>query len=222
MDQACSYDDLRRCLRDIAKVNQLTLAHSPTFEWLDRVYSRLPLQSGPLHIVDVGCGYGDTLRRIGVWARDRSLPVILTGIDLNPQAVRAAREVTPPDIATFIEGNAFAFDPPGGIDIVINSLLMHHLEDHQIVHLLKWMESVTRIGWFINDLHRQPVSYYLFRVLSHLTRWHRFVKHDGAVSILRSFRPEDWHALALAARIPHNEYTIREHRPARLCVARLR
>ncbi len=222
MDQPCSYDDLRQCLRDIARVNRLTRAYSPTFHWLNYLYPRLPRQTHPLHIVDVGCGYGDTLRRIALWARDRSLPVTLTGIDLNPNAVRAAREATPPDTATFLEGNALAFDPPGGIDLVINSLLMHHLENSEIVTLMQWMESVARVGWFINDLHRQPVPYYFFRAFSRFTSWHRFVKHDGAVSILRSFRPEDWRALAQAAHIPHNQYTIREYRPARLCVARLR
>ena len=222
MDQPCSYEDLRHCLHDIARVNRLTFAYKPTLHWLNHVYSKLPYQQRPIHIVDVGCGYGDSLRRIAVWARDRNLPVILTGIDLNPYAIRAAREATLPGTATFLEGNAFDFHPPQGIDIVLSSLLTHHLENPEIVDFLRWMESVARIGWFINDLHRQAVPYWTFRMLSRFTSWHRFVKHDGAVSILRSFRPEDWRTLAQAAHIPQNEYTIREFRPARLCVARLR
>lgn len=222
MDQPCSDDDLRACLRDIAKVNRLTLAYRPTFQWLNHVYRTLPLQRSPLHIVDVGCGYGDMIRRIAIWARDKNLPVKLSGVDLNPAAIRAAREATPPDVASFHEGNAFQFNPSGGIDIVINSLLMHHLENCEIVPLLAWMESVSRVGWFVNDLHRKPVPFYLFRALARFTSWHPFVKHDGAVSILRSFRPDDWQPLVRAAKIPHNECTIREHRFARLCVARLR
>jgi hypothetical protein len=42
------------------------------------------------------------------------------------------------------------------------------------------------------------------------------------VSILRSFRKEDWRRLLKAAGIPQDEYIILEYRPARLCVARLR
>jgi len=222
MDQPCGYDDLRACLRDISRVNRLTRAYDPTLRWLNYFYARLPFQERPIHIVDVGCGYGDMLRRIHAWAEERHLPVILTGIDLNPNAVRAAREATIPGTVTFLSGNAFDFDPPGGIDIVVNSLLMHHLEDPRIVELLVWMESVTRFGWFINDLHRQPFPYYAFRVMAAFSNWHRFVKHDGAISILRSFRPEDWRRLLKAAGIPKAEALIAEHRPARLCVARLR
>ena len=222
MDQPCSYEDLRDCLRDIARVNRLTMAYRPTFDWLNHFYRRLPRQVKPIHIVDVGCGYGDMLRRIDVWAKDRGLPVTLTGIDLNPGAIRAAREVTVPGTVTFLCGNAFDFQPPEGIDLVINSLLMHHLENEQVVELLVWMESVARFGWFINDLHRQKVPYYLFRLLSGFTNWHRFVKHDGAVSILRSFRGDDWRRLLKTASIPKEQCILLEYRPARLCVARLR
>jgi SAM-dependent methyltransferase len=162
------------------------------------------------------------LRRVSLWAADRGLPVTLTGIDLNPDAVRAAREATVPGTVTFLTGNAFDFAPPGGIDVVINSLLMHHLQDDEIVQFLVWMESVTRLGWFINDLHREAVPYYAFRMLSRFTGWHRFVKHDGGVSILRSFRRDDWERLLKRARLPPGEVHVEEVRPARLCVARLR
>jgi hypothetical protein len=100
--------------------------------------------------------------------------------------------------------------------------MMHHLPNPGIVDMLDWMESVARLGWFINDLHRQPVPYHLFRILARFTTWHPFVKHDGPVSILRSFRPDDWRKLCRAAAIPVDAYIIREYTPARLCVARLR
>ena len=222
MELPCSYEDLRGCLHDISRVNRLTRAYHPTLRWLDLFYKQLPLQDKPIHIVDVGCGYGDMLRRVRQWAEDRALPVILTGIDLNPDAIRAAREATIPGTVTFLAGNAFDFKPSGGIDLVINSLLMHHLESPEIVTLLTWMESVSRFGWFINDLHRMPMPYYGFRLMAAFTNWHRFVKHDGAVSILRSFRPEDWERLIKAAAIPRNEVHVEQIPPARLCVARLR
>ncbi len=222
MDQPCSYEQLRACLRSIADVNRLTLAYQPTLHWLNHVYSVLPRQVRPVHIVDIGCGYGDYLRRIHDWAEEHHLPVQLTGIDLNPDAVRAAREVTIPGTVTFLAGEARNFAPPEGIDLVISSLLMHHLPNREIVEFLDWMESNARLGWFINDLHRQPLPYHVFRIAARFTSWHPFVKHDGPVSILRSFRREDWSDLCRAAAIPPDTYIIREYRPARLCVARLR
>ncbi len=222
MDEPCSYETLRDCLRSIASVNRLTRAYHPTLHWLGHVYSVLPRQAFPLHIVDVGCGYGDMLRKIHRWAEDRNLPVQLTGIDLNPHAVRAAREITMPGTVTYLAGDAFGFRPPEGIDIVISSLMTHHLENGQVTDFLDWMESTARLGWFINDLHREPVPYHAFRFFSRFTRWHPFVKHDGPVSILRSFRRDDWVALCRAAALPDKAYLIREYFPARLCVARLR
>ena len=222
MDGPSSYEDFRACLEDISAVNRLTFAYRPTLTWLDYVYNRMPLQSGALHIVDVGCGYGDMLRRIALWAEDRKLPVRLTGIDLNPYAVRAAREVTVPGTITYLEGDAFAFRPPEGIDLIVSSLMTHHLPNPEIVKFLEWMESRARLGWFINDLHRDRQPYRLFKLLTRFTAWHRFVKHDGPVSILRSFRRRDWIELCQSAGITDSKYSLLSYRPARLCVARLK
>jgi len=222
MDQPSSYEDLRDCYRSLAAVNRLTWAYHPTIHWLNHFYYVLPRQTRPVHIVDIGCGYGDMLRRVHDWAEEKKLPVILTGIDLNPDAIRAAREVTVPGTVTYLAGNAFDFAPAGGIDLVISSLLAHHLPNPYIVEFLDWMESKARMGWFISDLHRQPMPYHVFRFVSRFTSWHPFVKHDGPVSILRSFREEDWRKLCRAAAMPEDEYIIREYKPARLCVARLR
>jgi SAM-dependent methyltransferase len=222
MDQPASYDDLRGCLRSLESVNRLTRAYQPTLHWLGYLYSVLPRQVRPLHIVDVGCGYGDVLRRIYDWALDRHLPVRLTGIDLNPDAVRAAREATVPGTVTYLAGDAFSFDPPEGIDLIISSLLMHHLENAEIVQMLDWMESTAQMGWFINDLHRQPEPYRLLKILVRFTTWHPFVKHDGPVSILRSFRADNWRRLCAEAAIPAEQYVIRPYWPARLCVARVK
>jgi SAM-dependent methyltransferase len=222
MDAPCPYEELRACLRDIAQVNRLTWAYRPTLDWLNHLYAVMPLQEKALHIVDVGCGSGDMLRRIHRWAQDRNLPVVLTGIDINPDAIRAAREVTRPGIATFLAGDAYAFEPAAGIDVVVSSLLTHHLRDVEIVEFLRWMEARARLGWFVNDLHRQAVPYRFFKTISRFTRWHEFVKHDGPVSILRSFRVEDWRLLCQSAELPETGYLIREYWPARLCVARLK
>jgi SAM-dependent methyltransferase len=220
MDGPCTFDQMRGCLRDIAQVNRLTLAYRPTLQWLDHIAQVLPPPRTPLHLVDVGCGYGDMLRRIHAWAQARNLPVRLTGIDLNEDAIRAAREATLPGTVDYLAGNCFDFKPVSGIDLVISSLMTHHLEDAAIVEFLAWMESVARLGWFVNDLHRQPLPYHLFRLLCRFTRWHPFVKHDGPVSILRSFRPKDWDVLTQAARIPEGAAQVQEYSPARLCVAR--
>jgi SAM-dependent methyltransferase len=221
MDQPCTYAELTACLRDIARVNKLTFAHRPTLSWLEAVITQAPAR--PLHIVDVGCGYGDTLRRIHDWAAMRGIAVKLTGIDLNPDAIRAATAATSGgQNIKWIQGDALSYASPGGIDIVLSTLLTHHLADAEIVRFLGWMERTARCGWFINDLHRKPVPYHAFGLLAKLARWHPFVRHDGPVSIRRSFIAEDWERLCLAAHLPLSLVSIKEYKPARLCVGRIK
>jgi SAM-dependent methyltransferase len=223
MDQPCSYEDLRACLRDIAQVNRLSFAHRPTLSWLDELIAAHPNTTTPLRIVDVGCGYGDTLRRIEAWATKRGIAVLLTGIDLNPDAIRVAKEATPPiQHIEWIVGDALSDAPTGEIDVIVCSLLTHHLTDPQIIRFLQWMERSASRGWFINDLHRQKVPYHLFRLLARFTNWHPFVKNDGPVSIRRSFVVEDWQSLCAAAGLVMQSASIKEYRPARLCVGRIR
>ena len=81
MDEPCSRDVLRACLRDLARVNRWFLAYRPVLDWLGK--SAFPARNGPLRILDVGCGYGDGLRRIEQWAHERGVAVELTGLDLN-------------------------------------------------------------------------------------------------------------------------------------------
>jgi SAM-dependent methyltransferase len=223
MDQPCSYEELRACLRDIARVNRLTFEHRPTISWLEKLVAAHPHSTTPLRVIDVGCGYGAMLRRIGNWAARRGFAVTLTGIDLNPDAIRAAREATPAtQRIEWIVGDALSNNTTGQVDLVISSLLTHHLTDPQIVHFLSWMERTAQRGWFINDLHRQPVPYHLFRLLARFTNWHPFVKNDGPVSIRRSFVAEDWQRLCAAAGLTASSVAIKPHRPGRLCVSRMK
>ncbi|MDQ2832279.1 MAG: methyltransferase domain-containing protein [Acidobacteriota bacterium] len=222
MDEPCSYEDLRVCLRDIAQVNRLTFAHRPTLAWLDRV-AAASAGRRPLRIVDVGCGNGDTLRRIEGWAARRRIEVSLTGIDLNPDAIRAAHEASGGSRSIHWRvGDALCGGMEGETDVVLCSLLTHHLDDREIVQFLRRMEEVAERGWFINDLHRQPLPYHLFRLCARFARWHRFVKHDGPISVRRSFVVEDWRALCAAADLCGETVAIRECRPARLCLERIK
>ena len=220
MDEPCSYDDFRACLHDLAQVNRLTLAYGPTLQWLQTTARS---SKDPLHIVDVGCGGGDMLRQVERWAKRESLAVRLTGIDLNPYAARAAREMTPASSAIeWVTGDAFSFEPAARIDLVISSLFTHHLSDAVIIRFIAWMERVAEQGWFINDLHRERLPYLGFQLLAKVMRWHRFVQHDGPISIRRAFRHDDWKAYMEGAGVPMESVKVLSFRPARLCVARVK
>jgi SAM-dependent methyltransferase len=221
MDEPCSREQLRACLRDLALTNRLTLAYRPLLRWLDTLKITQPRLADPLHILDVGCGYGDSLRRIERWAKRRGIAVVLTGLDVNPDAAVIAADASPADCAIqWVSANVFTYNPPQPIDLVVSSLFTHHLAADDIVRFLQWMEQHAQIGWFINDLSRAPIPYHFFRIFSKLARLHSFVQHDGPVSIARAFRPEEWRDLCVAAGLGLQDVQIQSFKPARLCVAR--
>jgi SAM-dependent methyltransferase len=218
-----SFEEFRACLVDLARVNRLTLAYRPTFAFLDRLVERGLPQGRPLEVVDVGSGYGDMLRKIDAWAETRGVAVALTGVDLNPWSRKAAAEATPSGRPIrWITADAFAYEPPTGIDVVVSSLFTHHLPDPLVVRFLRWMEATARLGWFINDLHRHPVPYHFFRHFARLARYHRFVQHDGPISVARAFATPDWRHLLAAAGIGPANVDITWWVPFRLCVERLK
>ena len=219
MDEPCSREVLHGCLRDLARLNRWFMAYRPLLHWLDLL--ALPAGKSPVHILDVGCGYGDGLRRIEQWAKTRGVAVELTGLDLNPDAVAIAAAETPADSAIqWVGQNIFSYSPQKPVHIVVSSIFTHHLSDSEIVRFIQWMEDQSEIGWFINDLSRDAVPYQLLKMFSRITRLHPFVQHDGPVSIARAFVPQDWVKLCAAAGLADNEISIQGFFPARLCVGR--
>lgn len=218
--EAVGAEDYARCLADLAVVNTVTLARRPTLAFMRRVARGLPAGS-VVRVLDVGFGHGDMLRRIARWGIRRGLALELEGIDLDPVSARAAEAVTPAEFGIrYRTGDVFD-EPPGSVDVVLSSLFTHHLSDDQILGFLAFMERTARRGWFINDLHRHPVAYYGFTALSRAAGWHRFVQHDGPLSVARSFRRADWTRLLASAGL-ERVARVRWHVPFRICVSRIR
>lgn len=213
------FETFRDCLADLAKVNRLTLAYRPTLDFLGRLEADgLWPHDRPLHVLDVGSGYGDMLRVIARWAAKRNLDVKLTGLDLNPFAERSAERAPGSDGIAFV--TADLYDYRGWVDVAISSLFTHHLAEDELIRFLEWQEANAKIGWFINDLLRHPFSYRGFALLAAVMRWRPFVRHDGPMSIARAFRPEDWTRLLALAGV--REARIEPWFPFRLCVSRVR
>jgi len=219
MDEPCSREVMRGCLRDIAKLNRWFLGYRPLLSWLDSL--SVARRKEPLRILDVGCGYGDGLRRIKKWADARGIVVELTGLDLNRDAISIAAEAGPSsNNIEWVSENVFLYTLNAPVDVIVSSLLAHHLSDAEIVCFLQWMEQNAQVGWFINDLSRNAVSYHLLKVFTRVAGLHPFVQHDGPVSIARAFVKEDWERMCAAAGLNLNEISIEGFTPARLCVGR--
>lgn len=201
-------------VHDLAKVNTLTLARRPTVAFLDTIKAQ------KLRILDVGFGDGDMLRTIHRWAAKRGVDATLVGIDLNARSRDAAIEATPPEMMIDWRTGDYADLAGEGWDVVISSLVAHHMTHDQLVAFLRFMDAEAVQGWFVNDLHRHGFAYLGFPLLARIMRWHPIVRHDGQLSIARSYRPHEWPPILAEAGI--NGAEVRRVFPFRLCISKRR
>ena len=203
---------------DLARINALTLAARPTLAFFKRI-SRLRGATGaPLRLLDVGFGHGDMLRRIAVVARRMGVAVELVGIDLNHRSEAAARAATPPDLSIrYITGDYRELAGQGW-DMIVSSLVAHHMSGGERLDFLRFMEAEAGRGWLVNDLHRQRLPFIGYPLLATLAMVHPIVRRDGQLSIARSFRAGEWRAMLAEAGIADAQ--VRRWFPYRLCVER--
>lgn len=203
-------------LHDLAKVNTVTMARRPTLSFLAQAFEGR--QS--FRLLDVGFGDGDMLRTIARWADRRGIAVELVGIDLNLRSVAAARAATSERLSIDYRAGDYAQLAGESWDVVISSLVAHHMTREELVPFLRFMEAEARAGWFVNDLHRHGFAYAGWPLLASAMGWHPIVRHDGHLSIARSYRPGEWTPLLAEAEI--TQARVFRAFPFRLCVERLR
>jgi SAM-dependent methyltransferase len=208
---AATYADV---VADLARVNVVTMAARPTLAFLRRTCR----PGGRYRVLDVGYGDGDMLRRIARWGERRGIAFELVGIDLNPRSEAAARAHTPAGIAIDWRTGDYADLADEPWDVVLSSLVAHHMSHAQLVAFLRFMQDHARVGWLVNDLHRHGFAYRGWPLLAALFRWHPIVRHDGHLSIARSYRPGEWPPILAEAGI--TDAHVHRAFPFRLCVER--
>jgi 2-polyprenyl-3-methyl-5-hydroxy-6-metoxy-1,4-benzoquinol methylase len=201
--------ELERVLRDLATFNGLFLGHYPLLRWLAQAVRAA--RNGPqLTLVDVGCGYGDLLRAVRRWSQRRKLDLKLVGVDLNPETIRIAQAATDPaDQIDFQAVNALELASTMPIDLIVSSLVTHHLSDPEITEFLRLMERTARRGWAICDLQRSRFLYHFIGLASRLGRFHPMITHDGQLSVARSLTRAEWQQRIAEAGISSADASLR-------------
>jgi SAM-dependent methyltransferase len=185
-------------LKSLASFNGVMLGHRPVLAWLETSARA----AGPLTLLDVGCGYGDLLRAIRRWALRRGVPLRLIGVDIEADTIAIAREATTAaDAVDYLVADVFNLRPSVRIDLIVSSLLTHHLEDARLLAFLRWMEATARRGWLVADLERNPVPYHVIGAAGRLMRIHPMVINDGRISVTRALGRHEWRPALAAAGI---------------------
>lgn len=184
-------EEVRENLQDIERLNRYFGGARTAPLHLSRMITER--SQTRLTILDIATGGADIPRTICRWARRRRLAVTIEAVDRSHQVLAAAAEwsVGYPEIRLRqAEAPPLPY-PDDSFDYVLCSLFFHHLTEAQGIHLLREMRRVARHGLIVNDLMRSRRARLLTGIATRLLSGNRLTRHDGPMSVLRGFRPEE-------------------------------
>lgn len=136
-----------------------------------------------IRVLDVASGAGDIPRALADW--DPRIEFVCT--DIEPDPMGAVR----------VRANALRLPfKTGSFDYVISSLFLHHLTDAAAARALREFDRVARRGLVMNDLIRRRRLYWWTRFFTLFGN--DIVRHDGPLSVLKSFTVGELRSLASA------------------------
>ena len=189
---------MAQTLRELNTINTKLGGHAITVEGV----KKLMKPNTTLLIAEIGCGGGDNLYAIYKYSLSKNIAISFVGIDMNPECIAFARQQYPQMPCEWICSDyalvSFEEKKP---DIIFSSLFCHHFTDEQLVPMLQWLQINSKRGFFINDLERHWLAYYLIKYITKLFSRSYLVKNDACLSVARSFTKADWKRLLQKAGI---------------------
>ena len=210
-------EEYEGCLVELRRVNEWLGDVNALRDSLFKEIGRRELQT--FSVLDVGAGSGELLRVAAKWARETNRQASLVGLELNERSAQAILDEST-DFGEIFSVRANGFQLPFGdnsFDYVIQSLTLHHFDDAGAVKILREMARVARSGIFVIDLNRNPVAYLFYTTIGHLFLHNRLIREDGALSILKSFKPEEMKEIAQQAGLANA--SVEKHFPSRLVLS---
>jgi 2-polyprenyl-3-methyl-5-hydroxy-6-metoxy-1,4-benzoquinol methylase len=181
-------EEYKHCLKQLFRVNKITGIFNHTVKLLKQFPNNITL-------ADVGCGGGLFLMHLS-----KHFPNMkMTGIDISEKAIHLAHDElhhwkgnnSNPNIEFLLQHPDEFKLTQESIDIILLTLVCHHLEDEELIEFLKNAVNASRMALIINDLHRNSIAYWFYKLLSPIIFKNRLITHDGLISIQRSFTRKD-------------------------------
>ena len=210
-------EEYEGCLVELRRVNEWLGDAKVLRETLFKDIERAGVKC--FSVLDVGAGSGELLRVTANWTRETDRKACLVGLELNGRSAAAILDESTvfPEISS-VQGNGFVLPfSDNSFDYVIQSLTLHHFDDEGAVEILREMGRVATHGIFVIDLHRNPMAYYFYTTLGHLILHNRLLREDGALSILKSFKPAEMEMLGRQAGLVN--FKVEKHFPSRLVLS---
>ncbi|MGH7475908.1 MAG: methyltransferase domain-containing protein [Longimicrobiales bacterium] len=199
LDAAChDHAELAQSLGQLAAVNRWLGGRRALLRRLRQLAGRLTSMT----VVDVGTGSADIPRELVRLARTQATQIQVIALDRHPQTVDIARNRCHdfPEIAVGVADACALPLPSRSVDFALLSLTLHHLDGTAQCAALRELARVSRRALLVGELERSRPAYAGARLLAAtLWRSNRLTRHDGPVSVLRSFTPAELAALAQRA-----------------------
>lgn len=194
---------MAQTLKELNIINTRLGGHAITLRGLQPFIGK----KEPVTVCEIGCGGGDNLFAIYKYCTKKNIPVDFIGIDMNAECIAFAKQRYPKLPCQWICSDYAIVDLNSYQPAVIfSSLFCHHFTNEQLVQMLQWLRQNSSRGFFINDLHRHWLAYYLIKYITKFFSRSYLVKNDACISVARSFRKSDWKKLFSEAGI--REYNI--------------
>lgn len=194
------FEDVKICMEELNRINTLLGGHAITVKGMNHFSAT---KDNSLVVCEIGCGGGDNLNAISKKYKNASF----VGIDLKDTCIDFAARQYPELNADWIACDYSKVFFKRSPDVIFSSLFCHHFTNEGLVFMLQWMHKNSSKGFFINDLQRSHVAYYLIKWLTALFSKSYMVKNDGPISVSRSFTKKDWQLLFAKAGI--SSYTVK-------------
>lgn len=198
---------IKQTLRELEIINKWLGGNNVTIGAIDKIIGKR--RDKTWRIIDLGCGGGEMLKLIAIWARKNAVTVELIGIDANQNVVNYAKKNTIeyPEIR-YISGNVHSEELMSmQAEIITATLFTHHFSDEDLIRLLQRAKISASVGLAINDLHRHWFAYRSINLLTSLFSKSPLVKNDAGLSVLRAFKKRELKNILRAAGV--NKFSIK-------------
>jgi SAM-dependent methyltransferase len=178
-------DVVTRSLADVVRSNSLFGGLSSAIDELKDALKEVPPQAT---LLDVGTGLGDIPCRAREVARENGIQLTTVGLDSAIELARASRAVLTLSVCADALRLPFA---DHSVDIVMCSQVLHHFSGVDALRLLREMNRVARVRVVVSDIRRSWFAAAGLWLASFPLRFHAVSRHDGVVSVMRGFTPEE-------------------------------
>jgi 2-polyprenyl-3-methyl-5-hydroxy-6-metoxy-1,4-benzoquinol methylase len=182
------FEHIKKNMQELETINTLLGGHRITLAGLRRLLNG----SKQVHICEIGCGGGDNLKAIMAWCRKKNISASFTGIDIKDTCIEYARENLAGESVHWICSDYRDVVFENKPDIIFSSLFCHHFNDDEVADIFRWKYENARLGFFVNDLHRNIIAQRSIQILTQLFSSSYLVKNDAPLSVKRGFRKLDW------------------------------